>query len=592
MPKGRSNWLEEKTKSAEGRGSNIHNSEIENMLLMEAQDRFSTAREGKVDFDGKPLHDKWKRYDQIYRGQQWFESVSPDRSTPVLNFTQSLIHSLVPRLTENQPEAVLRPRTSPEDMVLGEGLTSVVGHLWYTNRMQEETLREAVLHILKYGTAIFKVVWNPEMWDGLGEVEYSCVHPVNFFNDPRAYKLKDMEYCFTRTPKSLEYFIRRWPDKGHLVIPDNDWVEVESLQGRDDDHGVERATLTEYWFRDSNGNVSVMYYSGSIVLGIIGGQYESNKEFRDRPVYLHNRFPFARMCDYDIDKEFWGMGEIELCDVVQRLINAYEAQIIDNTRLMGNAQWVVNKALSGLDETDAWVFDNQPGNVIFTHNGGVDRSPGVPIPHHIPDHLERLVFWLEQITGVYDVMQGRRPVGVRAASAIIALQESANIRVREKAANMGAAIREMTEQAIWMVLENYEEPRVIRIAGQMTPVTLNVREALEQRIIDMADASGALPEESYTPDGIQVQPEVMEEMMQEIKFPEFDVEIKVGSSVPYSQALLYEQAKEFYQLGIIDRRAVLEATGFPGRDEILARIEGQEQGMEGEEEERAGERTF
>ncbi len=588
----KSKWLNKKVEKVKHRGSTKHNSDKENQLLMEATDRFKNARSAKKDHDNTDLHSKWKRYDQIYRGKQWFESVGEDKSTPVLNFTQSLIHSLVPRMTENQPEVILRPRMSGSDVVLAESLSSVTSHLWYTNRMQEEKLREATLHALKYGTAIFKTYWDVDMWDGMGEVTYSVVHPINFFPDPRASSIRDMEFCFTKMAKPLEYFSRRWPNKGHLVVSDNDWTEIESLEGRDYDSGEDTATLTEYWFRDEEGNVCVMYYAGYVVLGILGGQYDSVEEFRDRPLYLHNRFPFARMCDYKIDKEFWGMGEIELCDMLQRLINNYEAQIIDNTRLMSNNQWLVNKVESGLDESDAWIFDNNPGGVIFSHNGGIDRIPGAPIPHNITEHQEKLIFWLEQVTGVYDVMQGRRPVGVRAASAIIALQEAANIRVLEKANNMKEMIREITEQAIWLVLENYEEPRMVRLAGEQVPVTLDVRASLEERVVDMAKAADLLPPEVYGEGGeMDVPPEIMEDLMEEVKFPEFDVDIKVGPTIPYSQALLYEQSKEFFQLGIIDRKAVLEASGFPNKDEILERMEMAEGQLE-EEEERSGERTF
>ncbi len=584
------NWLKKKKEEQDHLGTSEHNTEVENKLLLEAQNRYKLAREAKIAPDNTPLHDKWKKYDQIYRNKQWFGKVSEDQSTPVLNFTQSLIHSLIPRLTEHAPEAILRPRSSPGDLELAQKLQSVVHHLWYTNRMHEEKLSEAVLQALKYGTSIFKILWDPDMWDGLGDVKYSVVHPMNFFPDPRAYSMDTLEYCFTKVPKTMEYFSRRW-SKGNLVAPENDVGDTEDLEGRGDYSGEDVANMMEYWFRDENGNVCVMYYAGNIVLDIMGGQYDKHKEFKDRPFYLHNRFPFSRICDYKVDKQFWGMGEIEITEMIQQIINSYEAAIIDNTRLMSNAQWIVNKTLSGLDEGDAWIFDNDPGGIIFTHNDGVRREAGVPIPHHIPEHLERLIFWMEQVTGIHDITQGRRPVGVRAASAIIALQEAANIRVREKAKNIECSIRDMTEQAIWLVLENYEEPRMIRMAGEMIPTTLDVREALEQRVMDMAQAAGM--EQAFEMGGEiapERQEELMGELMSQVKFPEFDVDVKVGASVPYSQAMLYEQAKEFYQLGIIDRRAVLDVSGFPNRDEILQRMEE----MEGqvEEEERIGERTF
>lgn len=546
------------------------NTDQENELLDLAQSRYETARERKVDFSGRPLHSKWREFDQIFRSKQWQEWVPEGKSMPVLNFTFNIIQSVLTRLTDTHPEILVLPRRSAQDSALAEILTSVQRYLWYVNRMQEQQLSELILHALKYGTGIMKIIWDESMWDDLGDVRYTVIHPMNFFPDPRAYRLEDMDYCHVRTPKTLEYILRRWPDKGHFVVPDSDWVDTEELEGRDMPSHELSATLDEHWFRDENGNACVLYYSGNVVLDVFGGIYDDPEDGVGEPVYPHNRFPFGRMVDYESDKEFWGIGEIEIVEMIQRLINSFEAQIIDNTRLMANAQWVVNKIASGLDEEDAWIFSNEPGDVIFTHNGGVDRIQGAPIPPHIPEHMERLLFWLEQITGVFDVVQGRRPIGVRAASAIIALQEAASIRLRQKSRNLGAAVREMSEQSTTLVLANYDEPRTFRIAGDTVPMTFNVREALYERMMEEAQGAGvSLPE---AVEGPFAEEEMFEQLQQEIKFPEFDVEVKVGSSVPYSQALLYEQAKEFFGMGVIDREAVLEVTNFPNREQILQRI--------------------
>jgi len=617
-------WVKTRKDQAEMLDARSHNTEVENKVLDVAKNRFSLADTGKVSFDNQHLHRKWKRFDEIFRNRQWHEVVTDDRSTPVLNFTFAVIQSLVPRLADSNPEVIVKPKTSPDDNALAEKIQAGLHHLWYKNKMREDKIREVILHMLKYGTSLIKTVWNPDELDGLGDVEYHVVHPLNFYPDPRAYNIEGMEYYFVKMPKSMEYFLRRWPNKGHLVRPDSEWMESETLSGRGRDTGEETATLMEYGFRDENGDVCIMYYAGNIVLDIFGGEYDILPaghtedgepilhEYEDTtPVLPHNRFPFARVVDYFSDKEFWGIGEIELAEIAQNLINSFESSIIDNTRLMSNNQWLVNKSLSGLDETDAQMLDNTPGSAIFTHGGGVERIQGASIPAHIPAHLESLIFWLEQILGVHDVVQGRQPEGVRAASAIIALQEASNIRVKEKANHLEAGIREISEQAVALMLEYYEEDRMVRVAGDNVPTTLNVREALQERVLDMAQQAGLMaPPQAAVPgmemgmpgmemgmgmemgglpqDGMAHEME-MEQLMSEIKFPEFDIEISVGPSIPQSQALLYEQAKEFYQLGIIDRQAVLEVSNFPNKEEIMSRMDEME-GMAAELE-RVGERT-
>lgn len=597
-------WIRRGRDQVEQHDARQHNTEQENELLDLAMERWHIAETEKVDHEGRNLHNKWLWLDKLYRGRQWQGDAPEHKSRPVLNFTFSLIESIIPRITDNRPEVLVMARDSGEDKQLAEQLQRVHPYLWYVNRMHTK-LPEVVRTMAKYGTAIMKTIWDPDFHtEDVGDVRYSVVHPMNFYPDPRASDIPEMEYCFVRSIKPMEFFHRRWPDKGRLVVPDDEWMEQEQLSSRGQvSSGEEAATLTEYWFRDEDGNVCVMWYSGHVVLDIVGGKYDDSGE----PIYRHNEFPFAKMVDYPADKEFWGIGEVELVEMLQRLINNFEAQIIDNTRLMSNAQWIVNKVHSGIREDEAWIFDNRPGEVIFTHNGGVEQLPGAPIPAHIPEHMERLIHAMEQILGIHDVVQGRQPSGVRAASAIIALQESANIRVRQKNRSLEQMLLEIADQTNWLVLEHYEEPRNMRVLGQDTPSTLDIREALEHRLLDEAAEVGmelpppgmtGLEEEGLTPEdatipgmegappqGRRVEPgmepgmlapDQREALVQMMEFPTFDVEVKVGPSVPYSQALLYEQAKEFYQLGIIDRRAVLETTNFPNKEEILARIEGQE----------------
>ncbi len=582
-------WVNRKKEKVRDQDQRASNTEAENELLTVAQRRWKLALEEKMGYDGEFLHTKWKRFDRIYRGDQWHQSVPETKSTPVINLVMAMVQAVLPRITDSYPKFLILPRRSAHGSDLAKNLTSIMEYLWYHNKMQEDKIGEASLHMLKYGTSIMKIIWNPDKWDGMGDVEYHVVHPMNFFPDPRAYCISEMDFCFTSVPKSLEYFIRRWPEKGALVVSDNDWTETEALENRDSPSTEERATLKEYWFRDEHGNVCVMYYSGDVVLDILGGELDDTVDSIE-PIYPHNEFPFAKFVDYPGDKEFWGFGEIELAYLMQELINSFESQIIDNTRLMGNAQWVVNKVLSGLKEEDAWIFDNTPGKPIFTNNGGVEKQPGVPIPAHIPQHQDDLIMRLEQVLGVHDVVQGKRPVGVRAASAIIALQEAANIRVRQKSKHMGSMIRDLVEQSISLVLEFYDEPRQMRLAGEMVPVTIDIRQALLQDMTERALEAGEL---EMGPD-MSIPPEEIEQLPDRFAFPQFDVEVKVGPSLPYSQALLYEQSKEFYQLGIIDREAVLESTNFPDRDRILQRMEEKEAQMAQAEggSERVGERTL
>ena len=582
-------FIQKKRDESENLNPLDHNTSEENELLDQAKERFELSKANKVDANGEQLHSKWKDMDKLYRSDHWQGPVPKHRSKPVLNIAFAFIEAIVPRLTDSRPEVLIRPRRSPHDVGLAEQLQFGQEYLWYINKVQRE-IEEAVRMSMKYGTSLLKTVWDPDMFDGLGEVVYRAVHPRNFFNDPRAYRIQDMEYCFTSQPKALEYFHRRWPESGYLVTETADWSDTEHTGPSTGGLNERAAPLVEYMFYDEEGRLCVMYYSGDVVLDIIGGEYDGSGE----PVFRHNKFPFSKMTDYPLDKEFWAMGELEIIESIQHLINAFEAQIIDNTRQMSNAQWVVNKKMSGLTEDDVNMINDVPGNVLFTADGGVEKQPGVPIPAHIPQHLNFLIESAEYILGIHDVVQGRKPSGVRAASALIALQEAASIRIRQKASHLNHALTSMVEQGNWLMLEYYDEPRNIRITGTDEFTTLDVREALMDRAMNRAIDAGMMDgAQEMGIDPRQIDPQMLpeetqDELIDEVKFPDFDVEVSIGPSVPYSQAMMHEQAKEFYQMGAIDQQALLETTRFPGWEEIVARM----QGMQEQEEERVGEATY
>lgn len=575
-------WVEAKRESKRNLDQTGSNTTEENELLEVAKSRFEASRTAKVDPNGRMLHSKWRDMDRLYQNDHWWGHVPAHKSKPVLNFAFGFIESVVSRMTDSNPRISVYPRRSNRDHKLSQLLQHHQNYLWYHNKMQTR-FTSGVRSCLKYGSSIYKAVWDPDEYDGMGEVVYRQISPFNFYNDPRAYEMEDMEFCFQTALKPIEYLIRRWPDKAPLIMPGvQDYDDSESNQ-INTGAGEESGLVTEYHFRDEEGRTCVMYYSQNVVLDIIGGDYDGS----GKPVYEHNRFPFSKADDYPLEKHFWGMGEMEIIEMVQKLINTFEAQIIDNTRLMSNSQWHVNKSLSGLTEDDAAIFNDMPGAVVFSANGGIERFSGAAIPPHIPQHITFLIHAAEQILGVHDVVQGRRPEGVRASSAIIALQEAANIRVRQKTRQMDIALAELADQGNWLMLEHYDEPRHVRMTGQSEIMTLDVREALESRMVDRA-VMAELQEAGVRPEDLA--PEEMDQIFQEVKFPEFDVEVSIGPATPYSQAMMSERALEFFDRGVIDHQALLEMTNFPNWEEVLSRMGGGPPNEEGGE--RIGESTF
>src|SRR5690606_34189665 len=84
-------------------------SKREEQIVSEVWDNYRYAMQAK-----KPLHDKWRKYEQFYKNDQWSGiKVDKDRIKPTINYVFTTVESLMPYLTTNVPDPIVLP-TRPD----------------------------------------------------------------------------------------------------------------------------------------------------------------------------------------------------------------------------------------------------------------------------------------------------------------------------------------------------------------------------------------------------------------------------------------------------------------------------------------------
>jgi hypothetical protein len=274
----------------------------------------------------------------------------------------------------------------------------------------------------------------------------------------------------------------------------------------------------------------------------------------DKNPFDHNKYPFIRYIDYQVPSVFWGMGEIQQLEKLQENINQRRAQITDILRLTANPPFVAD-ADSGVNPK---AMTNRPAVIIYKNRGSEVRwltPPQLPAALFELQDLDKKDF--DAISGVLDVTQGRRPTGIEAASAISELQEAAQTRIRFKVRLMEESLVELGEQMLALVQQFYDMPRTIRIktgvSGGQSFVELNQQQ--------MSPEDGAI------------------KLINDPSVGEYDVEIGVGSTLPKDKTARANQMIELFQMGVVDRRAVLENIGLAPEEyeQLIARMEQAEQ---------------
>lgn len=529
-------------------------------------DKFMEAKKFRSTYDQN--WDKWYRY---YSGDHWEGDRPKWRSLPVLNFIFSTIETILPIMTDGRPKiniVAAKPDAAPMADIIG----AVADRIWTKNDMDLK-LPMMVKNALKYGTGIAKIWWDNNI-KPTGDVALSVVDPRHFFPSPGALTIQDAAYVIFAANVPIETVHRQFPgkkvtagiweeeltvnkdivgqkDRGHSftgAVPNTVGTDVTVFRGRSNPMGgfMDRdklVTLVEMWHRNDAGEVQVTVVANGKVL-------------KDEPSpFNHDKFPFVKIVDYPIPSNFWGMGEIQQLEKLQDSINQRRGQTHDILKITASPPFVADTT-SGVNPK---AMTNRPGSIIYKH-------PGSEVKWLNPPQLPSALFTLQQmdkqdfdaVSGVFDVTQGRRPVGVEAASAILGLQEAAQTRIRQKVRNMEASIRQMGEQLVALVQQFYTEERTIRIAGngsQSEFVTVN--------------------QPGVTDQGQEV-------MINDVSIGEFDIEIGVGSTMPTDKGRLGQLMVNLFQLGVVDRRAVLENTGMNSDEieRIISRMEAAEQAQQ------------
>lgn len=518
--------------------------------------KYKEAKKARAAYDKD-----WDRFYKLYAGQHW-EGQRPDwKSTPVCNFIFSTIETIIPIITDNAPQLTCAP-AEPSDVEKADVMSNILKRNWVYNDMDLK-LPVIVKNSLKYGTGFAKAWWKePDVEGELGDVAISVVDPRHIYPSPGAIDIKDAAWLVFAANVPISYVEDMYPDaKGRLV--GGIWEEdltvsktitsqtggsqgasvigpVASATGGDgsgsssstswptgDGPGkttVDRSklvTLIELWHR-KDGRVQLSVAANGVIL-----------KHGESP-FQHNFFPFVKFVDYSIPSSFWGMGEIQQLEKLQDFINRRRGQTQDILRICGNPPLVADSN-SGINPK---AMTTRPGTIIY-------KNPGTEVKWLTPPQLPAALFEIQaldkqdfdSVSGIYDATQGRRPQGLEAGKAIVALQEAAQTRIRLKVRNLEGALRQLGQLVISLVQQFYTDERVIRLVGGNPANPQFVR--INQQSVDNFGKAVRI---------------------NDVTIGKFDIEIGVGSTMPMDKAQLYAEMKELYQLGAIDRQTLLENT--------------------------------
>lgn len=562
---------------------------------------FTKAKRAREAYDRK-----WLENYEFFKGKQWKQKRPRYRHSEVLNYVFSEIQNVVVLLTDSRPDIETLPE-DPSDTEFSDIITEVITAKW-DQKSWSYTVAEAILDASIAGTGLAEVSWKQELDDGIGDLSFETVDPFYFFPDPNARCKVNDEYCdytITAIPTDVGKVKLKYPDKAQYLSGDvssgntakSDYMEQadeilyrspsdnrlqtdvqgweakkkqdqvlvmtayltprecveEKIITKDDLTGLDKIAYQEK-LKYPNGRKLIT--ANGVLLEDTQNPYESKK------------FPYARLVDHIMPREFWGIGEVEQLRSPQEIINKLVSYVMDVLILTGNPVWLVDNN-SGVEVDN---LTNQPGLKIEKNPGTVvERVEGVQLQPYVLQVLSTFIDNIRQSLGsTGDVSQGVAPTPNASGYAIEQLQEAAQTKIRGKARNVEVFLKEVGDLMVDRILQFYTAPRVVRLTNND-----GASKYFKFHIAQNADETGNVQKvaniERYTqdPDTGAYAVGMVEQIPLKSRL---DVRISVGSTLPFAKAQKSQIAEKLFDKGIIDAEEYLTQLQYPNKEKIIQRM--------------------
>ena len=465
---------------------------------------------------------------------------------------------------EAYPEPLILPR-EPGDREQARLLSAILPCVLEQNRF-EKTYDAAMWQKLKTGTACYRVVWDPDKLNGLGDIRIDRVDLLNLFWEPGVDDIQKSRYFFCTHLEDEESLCERYPQlRGRLrsspfMATRFVYDDAVSLEGK--------VTVIEVYYK-KRGVLHYCRYVGDTALyateeaqdaeGVVPyGTEERDVEDAvpysgEKGLYAHGKYPFVFDPLFPVEGSPCGYGFVDLCANVQTAIDLMRTAFVKNT-LVGATPRYFQRIDGSVNEEE--FTDLSRALVHVSGNLGEDslRQIGFAgLPGVYVSVLESAIRELRETSGNTETANGTMNVGVTAASAIAALQEASGKGSRDATRASYLAFAEIVELCIELIRQFYSLPRQFRITGSFGGadfVTLDNRALLPR----------ALP-------GLEA-----------LSQPSFDIRVSAQKRNAYSRLSQNELAMELYRMGLFEPGHEQQALGlldmmeFDGREQLMMRL--------------------
>lgn len=581
--------------------------------------------------DTLDLPSLWSHFHELYRNRI-FRTKSKFAQTPI-NLYFKVINALKANLTDQKPKASIMSRGDTADDI-ADGWQAKYDE-WWEHSKQQKCLELSVGNSELYGFAMDKMVFDPELEAGIGDIRTVRGDTFGVMLWPKHSDPQTSPMVAWLEAMDLGDLYRKWPEQKEKVKGESEYSELlgegrnkvrgnRSAQLRpigsppgfyvvdSEDKGgeyegqVERALVGELWVKDytmiwmdprtgeevpegeqlppeqmpqpvmdpATGQPAVDPMTGQPAMQMVEVPVEPVQQSKypgfircirvtnkgkvvlddlpnpsvnpDLPrettcqTYLWDKFPFLKRDSYSDDISEYGLSIMEQIEPLVIEVSKKFTQwgVSIDTRCK---DVLIIPQNAGVKRTDVNNLPARLWEPIGPLAAGIRYLPVPTGPADVITFLEFAIKLLDDITGIQDVSEGRRPSGITAASAIQALQEKAQTIYREKIRNNDLYLEEQGRMFISLGQNWLTEVQSLKYEGKGQEQNIQFR-------------------------GTEFQGEMA-------------FHIEAGSTLPHNRAYRQGVMTELAKAGKLTNRTLFKELAVPNGDEEAARLEAGPMGM-------------
>lgn len=516
-------------------------------------------KDGKAELEARIVDEENFYMLQYYKRVKQRQNKNADGETPASAWLFNSLHNKHADYMDSYPEPICLPREKSDEEE-AKKLSAILPVILEQNGF-EKTYSDAGWYKLKHGVAAYSVLWNPELENGLGNIDIGRPDILNLFWAPGVKDIQDSPNFFSIEMVDNELLESEYPAlEGKLGNPTFD---IKQYNHNNTDMS-EKTMVVDWYYKRKVGGRKVLHYC-KFVEGNVLYASENDPEYAQRGYYDHGKYPFVFDVLFPEEGTPTGFGIIAIARDPQVYIDLLDKAILDHALKSSKPRWFAKKS-SGVNN-DEYLDWNNP---IVTVEGDINeeklRSIEIPnLSSVVMNERDSKINELKETSSNRDFSNGSTASGVTSGAAIAVLQESGNKTTRDMLKGSYRAFVAVNRLKIELIRQFYTDERAFRIKNP--------------------NGGAGYEFTTYNNAGLQPQPVTMSMDGREVpvtnafgeaavRVPILDIDVRAQKQSPFTTIAQNETAMNLYSAGFFNPELAqqslicLEMMDFEGKEKV------------------------